>query len=103
MAVVNGYCTELELRGHLEDGGANLPTVLLERAINAASRAIDGYCRRKFWLDAAETVHSYKVGSTTRVNVDDIGSLSGLIVKTDPGLEAPGPRPGRRPTTSSGH
>lgn len=82
MPVVNGYCTVAELRDHLADASSTLDTDLLERAINASSRAIDRYCGRRFWLDALVTTRTYTVTDPTVAFVDDIGTRTGLIVKT---------------------
>lgn len=82
MAVVNGYCTLAELRTHLGDTGTALSAELLERAINASSRAIDRYCGRRFWLDAAVAVRTYRPDSAGSTYVDDIGTATGLVVKT---------------------
>ena len=88
MAVVNGYCTTAELREHLADTGTVLTTALLERAINATSRAVDHYCDRgidgtagRFWVDAAVAQRTYLCDSPTEVYVDDISTRTGLIVE----------------------
>jgi hypothetical protein len=82
MAVVNGYCSAVQLRTHLGDASSNLTTELLERAVNAASRAIDHYCQRRFWLDSGVSTRTYEVDDQWCAYVDDIGSRTGLIVKT---------------------
>lgn len=86
MPVVNGYCTEAELREHLGDGSSKLTTALLQRAINATSRAIDDYCGwplRKFWLDASATTRRFKADDPYVLDVMDIGNTATLIVRTD--------------------
>lgn len=82
MALTNPYCTVAELRENFGDSGSALTTALLERAINASSRAIDRYCGRRFWLDAAVAVRTYRPDSCSSTYVDDIGTATGLIVKT---------------------
>lgn len=82
MAVVNGYCTTTQLRTHLEDTGSTMSAELLDRAINASSRAIDQYCRRRFWLDSGVATRTYFVESPWFAYVDDIASRTGLVVKT---------------------
>jgi len=82
VAVVNGYCTTAELREHFEAGASGLTTALLERAINASSRAIDQYCGRRFWLDAAVAERTYRPDCQSSTYVDDIGTRTGLVVKT---------------------
>jgi hypothetical protein len=81
MAVVNGYCTTAQLRTHLEDTGSTLTAELLDRAVNASSRAIDRYCRRRFWLDSGVATRTYVVDDQRCAYVDDIGSRTGLVVK----------------------
>lgn len=81
MALVNPYCTVQDLRDQLGDAGTSLPTSLLERAVNASSRAIDNHCHRHFWLDTGVATRTYMVEDPWAVYVDDIGTRSGLIVK----------------------
>lgn len=81
MAIVNGYCTEAQLREHLADSGTTLTAALLQRAINAASRAIDRHCRRRFWLDSSTATRTYIVDAPDHAYVDDIGARSGVVVK----------------------
>lgn len=82
MALVNAYATVAEVRTHLADSTSLLATELLERAINAASRAIDAHCGRRFWRDALVTARTYRVECSEYVYVDDISTRTGLIVKT---------------------
>lgn len=81
MAVVNGYCTDTELRNQLGDDGAALSQVLVDRAIGAASRAIDRHCRRRFWLDTDVATRTYVVPGAEAAYVDDIGARVGVVVK----------------------
>lgn len=83
MAVINGYCTLAELREHAGDSGTTMTAAVAERAIEAASRAIDRYCGRKFWLDAAVTTRVYRPDDPYEADVFDIGSTTGLVIKTD--------------------
>lgn len=80
MAVVNGYCTTAQLRTHLKDDGSNLTTELLERAINASSRAVDRYCGRRFWQDSGTATRTYIITDLQKVFVDDISTRTGLVV-----------------------
>ena len=98
MAVVNAYAAEDEFKNWLLVNGTfeNQHTSLLEDHLTVASRTIDGLCGgRQFWLDGSVTTLTYRVRRDgERVGlvdgceawVADIGSTSGLIVKTDPGL-----------------
>jgi hypothetical protein len=82
MSVVNGYCSVAELRNHLRDDGTKLNDSSLEKAISAASRAIDDHCDRTFWLDSGVAERTYVVTDRQVAFVDDIGSRTGLVVKT---------------------
>lgn len=82
MALVNAYCTVDELRDYLKDSGDRLDESLLERAINAASRAIDKHCSRRFWQDSAATQRTYVPRQPYSVFVDDISTRTDLVVKT---------------------
>lgn len=81
MSVVNGYCTAQQLRDHLADSGSMQTLSLLERAINASSRAIDKHCDRRFWLDTATATRTYLVDNPVLAFVDDIASRTGVVVK----------------------
>jgi hypothetical protein len=83
VAITNGYCTLQQLRDHFGDSGASLPTSLLERAINAASREIDEFCGRRFWIDETVQTRLYRPEFDDLVWVDDIATRTGLVIKTD--------------------
>lgn len=83
MAVVNGYASAQELRDHFGDAGNKLTLALLERAINATSRAIDKFTGRRFWQDAVAVARVYRPQDAYEVFVDDISTSTGLIIKTD--------------------
>lgn len=54
MAITNGYATLDEVKAGLSVGDTDDDTAL-ERAVEAASRQIDGWCGRRFYEDDAET------------------------------------------------
>lgn len=83
MAVTNGYATLVELREHLGDSNNTQSAVLLERALNATSRAIDKFCGRRFWQDAQVATRVYRPEDASLAWVDDISTTTGLVVKTD--------------------
>jgi hypothetical protein len=84
MTVTNGYCSVADLRGHLGDTGTALNVTLLERAINATSRAIEKHCGgRRFWQDPTPVARRYAPDDPTIAWVDDISTTTGLIVATD--------------------
>lgn len=83
MPVVNGYCSVEEVRGQLADVGDRLNTDLLERAVSAASRAVDRYCGRRFWQDPAPVARVFDPSDAFCTEVGDISTKTGLIVQTD--------------------
>lgn len=85
MTVVNGYCTAADIRAELGDDNSKLSEALIEKAVNAASRAVDKYCHRRFWQDPAPVARTYRACHPWHVDVDDISTSAGLVVKTDTG------------------
>lgn len=83
MTVTNGYCTVAQLRTHFGDDSSLLTEALLERAINATSRAIDKFCGRRFWQDSAVQAKVYRCDDGYEADVDDISTSTGLIIATD--------------------
>lgn len=68
------------------DTGTTLTTAVAERAIEAASRAIDKFCGyplRRFWLDSSATAKVYRPDDPYEAWVHDIGAVAGLVVQTD--------------------
>ncbi|MGI5493879.1 hypothetical protein [Microtetraspora malaysiensis] len=82
---VTTYCTLDELHEHIGDTGSVLPDGPLQQAIDAASRWIDSYCGRRFWLDDTAQVRLYRPDDPCRTWIDDIGTATGLVIKTDTG------------------
>ena len=56
---------------------------LLENLVESASRSIDRIANRRFYLDATASARLYRAYSNIFVFVDDIGTTSSLVVKTD--------------------
>jgi hypothetical protein len=83
VSITHGYCTLEQLREQFKDPDGLLDVALLERAINATSRAIDKPTGRRFWLDDTATARTYRPRSADGVWVHDIASTTGLIVQTD--------------------
>lgn len=91
MAWAPDYATLAELKHALAPGIADtVDDDELERAIGAASRAIDHHCGRQFGKDAAPVARYYTPTSHGRaaVVIDDLMDTSGLVVKTDDGSGA---------------
>jgi hypothetical protein len=83
MAVTNGYCAVADVRSQLTDTGSKLDTASLERAISATSRAIDQYCGRRFWKDAAPVARVFEAVDSHVLTVNDIAATTGLVVAVD--------------------
>lgn len=83
MPIVNGYATLAELREHMGDTNTVLVAAVAERAVNAASRAIDRFCGRHFWTPTGTSTRVYRPDDPWTAWVDDIASTSGLVIKTD--------------------
>ena len=82
MAITNGYCTAVELRDHLQDAGSRLDADLLDRAVNAASRAVDNYTGRRFWQDPTPVTRTFRPMERRIAWVTDISTTTGLIIAT---------------------
>lgn len=82
MAITNGYITLAEAQSAV---GGSSNTADWERAIEAASRALDEYTRRRFWQDGSVVARYYTASTDGLVITDDISTSTGLLVATDPG------------------
>jgi hypothetical protein len=85
VTITNGYTDLATLREELgnyisADTGDDAK---LGRAIEAASRQIDGYCGRKFWVDSTEADRQFWAESGRLCYVDDISTVTNLAVKID--------------------
>lgn len=76
----NCYLELEELRQALQQSGTYAdPT--FQRALRAASRAIDNLCERRFYLDAdANQVRYYTPASSTLLMVDDVETITSVQV-----------------------
>ena len=57
----------------------------IEIAINAASRAVDQYCHRRFYKDTDASAITYDAPDCYRLTTQDFWDTTGLIVATDDG------------------
>lgn len=85
MSVVHGYATVEQVRTELGDDAQQLTEALLEKAINAASRAVDDWTGRRFWVDDTAVTRRYPRAEVVdgSVMVDDISTTTGLAVTVD--------------------
>ncbi len=79
------YATLDELKGWLDVAGI-AQDANLGLALAAAEDAIDQWCNRRFDLAAAATAR-YCTATPGHVDVDDIGSATGLVVESDSGTD----------------
>ena len=82
MAITNGYATLTQIKAYMSISD-NTDNDLLEDLIESASRSIDRIANRRFYLDATASARLYRAYSDIFVYVDDIGSTTDLVVKTD--------------------
>lgn len=81
MAIVNGYCTlqdvksALRLTDNVDDG-------LLEKAVESASRRIDGYCGRFFYKTASTAINIYPINEYLLRMPEDLAN-STVTIKID--------------------
>jgi hypothetical protein len=85
VALVNAYCGVEDVRNQLTDSSSKLDTGLIEKAVAATSRAIDRYCGRRFWQDPTPTARVYEAPDRRLVDIDDLSTAAGMIVKADSG------------------
>lgn len=57
----------------------------LDVCLNAASRAVDQWCNRRFYKDTSATARYYTATDPRWLDVDDFWSTTGLVVATDAG------------------
>lgn len=84
--LVHAYCTTDDLREQLGDlTQQNLSERMLNRGINAASRAVDNWTDRRFWADETpQTLLFQPEYCNGELWLDtDISSTTGLAVATD--------------------
>jgi hypothetical protein len=82
MAITNGYATLAEIKAYMSISDTTDDS-LLENLVESASRSIDRIANRRFYLDATASARLYRAYSNIFVFVDDIGTTSNLVVKTD--------------------
>lgn len=83
MAIQDGYTTLATLKAYLKIDDA-VEDSMLEDIIEASSRSIDQIANRHFYAENNATARTFRPNGNMRVFTDDISSLNGLILKTDP-------------------
>ena len=82
MTITDGYCTLDELKSWLRSS-LNLSDAILEANIESASRMIDRFTGHQFYPQTSATARVFTACHLDLIEVDDISSTTGLIVKTD--------------------
>ena len=82
MAITNGYATLTQIKAYMSISD-NTDNDLLEDLIESASRSIDRIANRRFYLDTTASARLYRAYSDIFVYIDDLGSTTDLVVKTD--------------------
>jgi hypothetical protein len=82
MSIANGYATLADVKNALRITDTYDDT-LLELCVETASRSIDQACNRRFYADASASERFYPAHTPNLVYIDDLATLSGLVVKID--------------------
>ncbi len=77
-----GYVSAADVKSYIGLTGSGQDTNI-SNAIIAASRQIDRICRRRFWQDSSAQVKTFTPVSNIILDVPDISTTTGLIVKLD--------------------
>lgn len=84
MPITDGYVTLAQLKHHVEAfEAATDHDAELERAAEAASRAIDNYCGRSFLASQTATPRLYRARDPYLIDVRDFWSTDDLQIATD--------------------
>ena len=81
MAIVNGYCTLAEVKSALRLTD-NVDDGLLEKAIESASRRIDGYCGRFFYKTDSTPINIYPINEYLLRMPEDLANNT-VTIKID--------------------
>ena len=86
---MNQYATHPQLVERVP-GLANRGVLDVDDALIGASRWIDGYCHRKFWLDPEPTIRYFATSDLYRLNLGphEIGDATGVDIDVDDGTGA---------------
>jgi hypothetical protein len=84
LTITNGYLTLAQFK-EIVGKTTVADDPVAERAIEAASRAIDAMCERRFYKDTSATARVYRLDSMAQVSVDDFWTTTSLAVATDTG------------------
>jgi hypothetical protein len=86
-ALADAYTDLATLKAYL---GISVSTydLMLTQVLNSASRSIDNYCGRRFWVDTVAVPRLFTGDGSTILDLPDgIGSITDLVIKTDTGSD----------------
>lgn len=85
MTITNGYTDLATTRAMLSISAATATEndAYIELAVEAASRAIDDYCGRRFYASSTDETRYFTAAAPTRVYTDDIISVTSLATDED--------------------
>jgi hypothetical protein len=73
----NAYATTAQIKAALRIGTADsIDDVLIDNCAGAASRLIDGYCNRKFWVAGSATSRVFQAEDSFFCSVDDFSGTA---------------------------
>jgi hypothetical protein len=81
---ITPYASRTELKARLTSTVTTWDDAI-DQALDSASREIDKYCNRRFYLDSVASARVYYPDNCDRVTVDDFYDTASLVVKTDSG------------------
>ena len=86
MALADAYITAAELKSqaHITDTADDTEITAVTLAV---SRSIERYCSRQFNDAGSATARTYATSYSDCVRVDDFHTVTGLVVKSDTGLD----------------
>ena len=88
MTIVNGYATLEDLKALLRIPASDtVDDAQLSRAIEAASRRIDGACDRIFYQEPTTSARVYDATNLSSVSIDDVSTIAGFSVRVDDGFD----------------
>lgn len=82
MTLTNAYVALADLKAELGISDTT-DDAALELAAEAASRQVDDYTGRRFWVDDSVVARTYLPDDPYCLIVDDISTTTGLVVKVD--------------------
>ena len=77
------YLAAEQLKATLELSGSVFAEEDVKAVIKAASRGIDGVCRRRFWADSADQTRYYTPLSPDQILIDDLLTITSLATDQD--------------------